>query len=357
MYRTSIWVLLFLIAFAAIASTQAPTPGTLVFISSIEECRVSVDGKEVFTVPAGEVRRVYFAPGEHQISADCTGRMWKDTIAVGGELKVVTIPARSRTSAEVSKPASAAAPQVGTGCILLFDSNREVAAGRWRVGAVVRTTPCEKAQIRPGSVAISLGGKTANDFARKDIPEFDSGAVGSTVELEILARDGEVRKTILTRAAIPKFGTVDVLLPEGQITSTTFGGDLPISDAVWDAVRNSQGALPNERACRGIAVACSSRNPLDCTLGAGCIERGNCSGASSQTTCVGRDRYICETTPGCFWAASTRTCDGLGQSCFGQDAAACESIRGCTWIPLCMGIPTPCASLSERLCTSQPGCS
>jgi len=275
------------------------------------------------------------------------------------------IPVGSGAAAEAPNAASSAAPEVGTGCLLLFDSNRGVAAGRWRVGAVIRSMPCEKAQIRPGSVAIFLGGKKAKDFTAEDVPEFErGGAIGSAVELEVLEGDGEVRKVVLTRAAIPESGTVDVILPDGQtVKSATFGGHLPLSDAVRAAAKNSEaptpspGALPSERTCRGVAAACSSRNSVVCTLGSGCIQRGNCSGASTQTTCPGRDQYSCATTPGCVWMARAKSCTGMGQSCFGQDAAACNSIRGCTWTSTCTGVATPCSSLDGVHCPLQPGCS
>lgn len=369
MSRASIGVFLLLAVAPGNARLEAQPAGTPVLISSDEECRVSVDGEEVGTVLAGGLKKISLAPGEHLVSAVCSGtRKWKETVTVGREQKVVTIPAGSGAASAAAPQATAPPPpEVGTGCILLFDPNRDVAAGRWRAGAVIRDTPCDKAQIRAGTVALSLGRKKAKDFTTDDTQEFQSGGpIGSTVELEVLDRDGEVRKVTLTRAAMPAEGTVDVIQLDGQtVRSATFGGERSLQDALRaavvveppPAVPPSPGTAPTAaKTCTGVPVACGLRNPVTCALGAGCSARGNCTGTGQ--TCAGKSQFTCATTPGCFWMAGTKTCTGMGQTCFGKTSAvACTAVAGCTWTALCLGIPTPCASLSEALCALQPGCS
>ncbi len=371
MKRAAKWLPLFpLILSVTAAPSFSLAQGTSVLLTADEECQVSVDGESVGAVAVGEVKKIALAPGEHLVSALCAGgRRWKDTLTVGKDQKVVTIP-----SAPAGGPASvpgrsadAEEAPVGSGCFLLFDQETLVPAGRWKVGGVIRNGPCDKGGIRPGGIVLSLGGKKAKDLGPTDLEKLDGGPAGTKVAWEVIDPEGEVKKVVLLQVAYPKSGSVEVLQPDGRSVKTVaydgydsmikaFRSSLP--DSAAPAVKTPSAApLPSATAksCVGNATSCWLRPAGTCTFGRGCVASGSCTGYAGS--CFGKSQFSCAATPGCFWISYSKTCGGVGPTCIGKAQFACSATPGCSWISTCAGTPTPCASLGEADCGLQPGCS
>src|SRR5580765_173475 len=228
-------------------SDQVETP---VLIVSGEECQVSVDGKSLGAVVPGAVRKIALTPGEHLVSAVCPGqRLWNNTVTVGKDQKIVAIPtanavkdqANSTKDVATPEPANAAAPEpLGSGCFLIHEDEsdtsklmskvRPAAASGWKVGAVLRKSPCDNAGIRPGSFVISIGGTKATDLTRENRWKLENGPLGAKVTWELMEREGDiwgsrglsVSTVVITPAALPAIGTMEVLQPDGKTKMLPF---------------------------------------------------------------------------------------------------------------------------------------
>lgn len=220
MWKSATLAALLLFVSLESALAQGRTP---VLVSSDEECQLSVDGEAAGSVSAGGVKKLELAPGEHLVSAQCGSRRWKDTVSVGSQQKIVTIP-----GAGGATPAAATPSAKGyTGAQLERD-----ATGRWMVHAVVKGGPADRAGVQPGSIVISGGGIKMKDATEQDLAKIDAGAPGSTLEAEILDRSGDLRKVVITRGPIAESGRLDVLDADGKtIRQATYDRDHPLGSA------------------------------------------------------------------------------------------------------------------------------
>ncbi len=362
---------LFLLILGVLNTPSFSLPvGTPVVITGDEECEVSVDGESIGTVAAGEIKKISLVSGEHLVSASCPGgRRWKDTVTVGKDQKVVTIAsASSATSPSASGPsADAEDVTIGSGCFLLFDQEKLVPAGRWRVGGVIKNGPCDKGGIRPGGIVLSLGGKKAKDLSPDDLEKLDGGPAGTKLTWEVVDREGEIKKVVLVQIAYPKSGSVEVMQPDGQSVRTVpYDGYDSMIQAFRSSLLDSSSTAPaatvstpsptpsTARRCVGKATSCWLRPAGTCTSGRGCVPSGNCLGFAGS--CFGKSEFTCATTPGCYWMSFSKTCSGMGPTCAGKTEYTCAATPGCNWVSSCAGTATPCALLGETDCFSQPGC-
>ncbi len=346
-----------------VARAQGRAALTPVLISSDDECRVSVDGEDQGVITSGGLKKVVLAPGEHLVSAVCTGeRRWKETVSVGVQQKVVAIPAAATPAPAAVAPALPPAPAARTGCLLDKDP-----VGRWIVRAVAMGSGCDKARVRPGAIVVSANGKKMQEATADDLEKLDGGAVGSTVEGEILDADGTFRKVLITRAVLPEAGSMSVLQADGRsVRGGSFdrarpfdaAGSAPPSDA---PAKRPAAPVPTEfksatRSCIGIALTCEQRADFQCGLGVGCMSSGgSCNGVPVGGGCPGKAQAQCTVTPGCSWMFNA--CIGLGATCASNSNQwSCNSKLGCSWKASCTGFAMPCGSLNEASCGLQPGC-
>jgi hypothetical protein len=308
---------------------QTAAGRTPVLISSDDECRVSVDGDDVGTVSAAGLMKIALVPGEHLFSATCTGsRKWKETVAVGQQQKIVSIPA-------AGPPAVPGAPAAKglTACLLDQD-----AVGRWIVKAIAKGGPCDKAGVRPGAIVVSAGGRKMKDATPQDLEKLDEGPVGSTLEGELLDVDGNFQKVTIVRAQLPEVGSMTLLQADGKtVKDVAFDTTHPFasggaSSAVTPRIAAPAMAIPRTPQCLGTATPCSLRQEWNCALGSGC----NAGGGQCQGVPIGQ-RYV-------------YSCAGFANK------FACQGVTGCSWQAACTGFAFPCQSLQGPACTLQPGC-
>jgi len=342
------------------AFAQGPKlAGTPVLISSDEECRLNVDGEDLGTVPAGGIKKIGVAPGEHLVSAVCPGdRRWKSTVTVGSEQKIVSIPSGNAASAGVAV-STAPAAKGHTGGWVTKDS-----AGRWINAGQIKGGPLDKTGSRPGNIIVSIAGKRAKDLTPEDLEKLDEGPVGSTLEAQELDQEGDLRKLVITREVLPESGIMLVLQANGKtIKEVPFDKAHPFDGAA--PANAAAGGLPSPvpavpayedtRTCQGYATPCGQRGTYNCMLGSGCFSGGGgCTGTPTMEGCFGKSQYACATTQGCFWAFNS--CSGTA-SCSGfANQWACQVVLGCQWSDACTGFAVPCESLTQFTCAQQPGC-
>ena len=192
--------------------------GTPVVIAAEEECQIAVDGEDQGTIPAGGTKKIRTTPGEHLVTAVCAGaRKWRQVITVGDQQKVVNIQGPAAPAA-----APAAGPAVVekgyTGIAYVITDNE----GRWKIVAVVKDSAAYRANLRAGSVLVSVAGERAKNKTFEDLVKLDEGPLGSAVEAEILDKDDQFRKVTIHRAAIPQAGILEVLNKDGTVREAAY---------------------------------------------------------------------------------------------------------------------------------------
>ncbi len=129
------------------------------------------------------------------------------------------------------------------------------------------------------------------------------------------------------------------------------GGPLGGGQPEAGAAGASPGPDPGQ-VCGGSATPCTELTDSECPEARGCHAATACAG--EPLDCTSADsKASCSQIQGCSWSGN---CSGVAAACNVLTTSDACANNGCTW-QVCGGTVSPCSSLNERRCISQPGCS